>query len=455
MKLYYLRKHSVIILGFGKEGQSVYRYIRKKFPRKKIAIADRKAFRDFAPDMRELLKGDKRVTLHLGEDYLTHLKKYQVIIKSPGINRRLKAIKQAVKKGCIMTTGTNIFFAQVKGMTIGITGSKGKSTTCTALYEILKTALHRVTLCGNIGLPMLDFLDNDSKDSYYVIELSSQQAEDLTYTPKIAVFTSFWPDHMDYHGDIRSYFQAKTKIFGKYTYCIYNSTFEKIDNFFRNNHFKFTISYMSHINTIANGYFYIKGIKVFPTKNIKLPGRHNLENLLATILVAQKLRIDNTIIQQSLESFTSLKHRIERVGRFEKKIFYNDSASVTPQSTMAAIKAIDTMNIQTLILGGLDRGYDFNELIKYICQTNITNIACFPDSGNKIIETLNKHKFIGNIFPCTDMKECVHWCIKHTDADKICLLSPGSPSYFSFKNFYDRGEQYLQAISEYFAGKEA
>ncbi|MEA2088658.1 MAG: UDP-N-acetylmuramoyl-L-alanine--D-glutamate ligase, partial [Patescibacteria group bacterium] len=455
MELKKIMQKKIVILGFGLEGLSVLKFLRSLDKEKQIIVADKKNFTDFKKSIPKIILKDKNIQFCLGKNYLDCLKSAEVIIKSPGINvAKIKEIQKAKKAGSIITSATNLFLENIKGKVIGITGTKGKSTTASLIYDILKKAKFKTYLCGNIGNPVFDYLKRDSKDSYFVIELSSYQLEDLKKAPYISIFTSFFPDHLDYHGDLEKYFKAKTNIFSRKTKAVYNAKFKKIKNFLEKNKKNILYPYNNKTNYISkDNYLTLNSKKIFSLNSLKLKGAHNKENILAAAIIAKILKIDAKIIKKAVLNFKALEHRLENIGKFKKICFYNDSASVTPESTIEAIKTLGRGNIDTIILGGLDRGYNFDGLVKNILKAEIKNIIFFKNSDKNIWKSLKK------IYQKSDkkcslpekkqiknMNDCVQQCFKITSPEKICLLSPASPSYLSFKNFKDRGDQFKKEV---------
>ncbi len=363
------------VLGYGKEGKVTETYLKKTFPKLPIAILDQS----------------------LDKNYLKKQNDFDLAVKTPGIPKSKVTIPY--------TTATNLFFERNKTFTIGVTGSKGKSTTATLIYEILKAADKKVQLLGNIGSPMLAALD--SKAEISVIELSSYMLDDITYSPDIAVLLNLFPEHMNYHGGAEKYYEAKLNIF-KFGPCL----------------------------AICPPH----SAKI-PTKNIPLLGEHNRKNIQAAITVAHAMKIPNAAIVKAIEHFKPLRHRLEFVGTKNGIKFYDDAISTTPESTIMAINTLK--NIATIFLGGEDRGYDFRELEKTIRAHKIPNVVLFPDSGPHMFKS--KKGF--NILKTRSMKAAVNFALKNSPEGSICLLSMASPSYSLWKNFEEKGDEFRSYIS--------
>ncbi|HRY82735.1 MAG TPA: UDP-N-acetylmuramoyl-L-alanine--D-glutamate ligase [Candidatus Moranbacteria bacterium] len=392
---------NVLILGYGKEGMATKKYINKFYPKIKIGIADKKN----------------------GQNYLEKQANFDLVIKTPGISKRFLNVPY--------TTATNLFFSQIKNKIIGVTGSKGKSTTASLIYFVLKKAGKKVKLLGNIGNPMLNVLMKPvASDEIFVAELSSYQLDDIQYSPDIAVMTNLFPEHMNYHGNTEKYYEAKSKIIkfqNPWNYFVYNESDKKLKTLAREAKAK-TVPFDKSIN--------LKGL------SYSLIGKHNENNIKAAIAVARILKISDKIIKKAVEEFQSLPHRLEFVGEFRGIKFYDDAISTTPQSTIAALEAIP--GVKTIMLGGEDRGYDFRELEKQLKKHKIENIVLFPDSGKRI---LKKNNFF-RVFNTKSMRKAVEFAYKYTPEGSVCLLSTASPSYSLWKNFEEKGDEFKKAVGK-------
>ncbi|KKR53756.1 MAG: UDP-N-acetylmuramoyl-L-alanine-D-glutamate ligase [Parcubacteria group bacterium GW2011_GWA1_40_21] len=374
---------NVCILGYGKEGKITEKYIKKNHPNLKIGILDQTT--------------DKK--------YLERQKNYDLAIKTPGI------AKEKVK--IPYTTATNIFFSQNKNFIIGVTGSKGKSTTASLIYEIIKASGKKVRLIGNIGNPMLEVLFTKiDPNEIFVAELSSYMLDDIEYSPNIALLLNLFPDHMDYHGGVENYYKAKK-------------------NFFK---------FQKQGDLAVKPPFDEK----IPLQKSEIPliGAHNIKNIKVAVKVARVLGISDSVIKKAVINFKPLPHRLEFVGEFKGINFYDDAISTTPESTIVAIRALK--NIGTIFLGGEDRGYDFRELEKTLRKYKIKNIALFPESGRRVLKS--KQGF--NVLETRSMKEAVRFAFKNTPKGQICLLSTASPSYSVWKNFEEKGNLFQRSIKQ-------
>lgn len=385
---------NILIIGYGREGKITEKFLKKFYPHLKIAIVDKS----------------------IDKNYLEKQKDFDFAIKTPGLPKNLIKIPY--------TTATNLFFSRVKNATIGVTGSKGKSTTATLIYSILKEGGKKVRLLGNIGSPMLEaLLETPQKDEIFVLEMSSYQLDDIEYSPDISVVTNLFPEHMNYHGSVENYFEAKKNIIKKSGLFVFNP---------RN---KILKKWSKEVPSTV----FAKEIKGL---EIPLLGEHNRENVRAAITVAKQFNISDAAIKRAVKNFKSLPHRLEFVGEFQGIKFYDDAISTTPESTIEALKALP--KTATIFLGGEDRGYDFTELEKALRKHKIKNIVLFPDSGKRILKSRKGF----NVLESSSMKEAVQFAYENTPKGRVCLLSMASPSYSLWKNFEEKGDEFQREVRQ-------
>ncbi len=410
----------ILILGFGREGKAVLDFFKKHHPDIEVDIADQKK----------------------NKNYLDTIKKYDVIIKSPGIPY-LPQISEAQKQGKTITSATKIFFDNFKGRIIGVTGTKGKSTTASLIVEVLKSGGLDVHLVGNIGKPALGLLDQLSEDSVVVFELSSFQLEDLYKSPHIAVITNLYPEHLDHHGSYGAYKKAKaniTKFQTEKDYLIYNDDILEVKEIIgqsKAQKIPFSICDWSS--------------NVIDEKDVPLLGKFNLDNLAPAIYIGRKIfNIPDEKIREAILRFKPLPHRLEFTGEFRGIKFYNDSLATIPQATMGALQALGE-NVETLITGGFDRGVDYSVLGEVIAKSNIKTLILFPDTGEKIWEAIKDKVQSSELkiknFKTDSMEEAVSLAFKYTIPGKIVLLSPASSSFNLFKDYEDRGNQFKKYVT--------
>ncbi|OGD62930.1 UDP-N-acetylmuramoylalanine--D-glutamate ligase, partial [Candidatus Beckwithbacteria bacterium RBG_13_42_9] len=331
-----LENKSVLILGLGREGMSSLKYFLRHYPQNQLAVADQLAFERLSVETQSLLKKYSQVKTFLGKNYLTVLDNYDVIIRTPGISPFLTALTRAKKQGKFVISQTQLFFELFPGKIIGITGTKGKSTTTKLIYEILRQAKRDVFLVGNIGLPALDVLDKAKPESLAVYELSSHQLADLSRGPDIAVILNIVPEHLDYYQDKDEYMEAKGQITfhqGPDDYLIFNPQYPNPKKLAARS--KAQKRYISLEQEVGPGAFVKDGFIevndsnsaeiIMPTAEVPLKGAFNLENVCAAIMATRVLGVDIPIQVQAIKAFKSLPHRLEFGGEYKGISFYNDS----------------------------------------------------------------------------------------------------------------------------------
>ncbi len=422
MKLNELKNKKIIILGFGKEGKDTFLFLRKLFPKKIIGIADKD---EKVASSTTYRRG--RIKWHFGKNYLKSLKNYDVVIKSPGIPFKILPKSQFPK----IITQTEIFFENCPGKIVGVTGTKGKSTTTSLIYKILKACPERsrkAHLVGNIGKPVLNLLLSATKKDVYVYELSSHQLYNLKRSPQIAVFLNIYPEHLDYYRNFREYFKAKqniTKYQTKEDYFIYNSG----DKLVR------------------------KVAKKTKAKAIPVKGKYYELDRNAAIAVGKLFKIPQERILKVIKEFKSLPHRLELVGTFKGIKFYNDALSTIPETAIAALDALGN-NVQTIMLGGFDRKIDFKNLAKRVLKSKVKNVILFPTTGKKIWQEIirqtgKRSKKLPSHFFVDNMSDAVKIAYENTQKGKICLLSTASTSFSIFRDYKEKGNLFKKFVKKY------
>jgi UDP-N-acetylmuramoylalanine--D-glutamate ligase len=398
----------ILLAGYGVEGKATEHFLRTHAREVEIDIADE----------------------NQNTELFDRQEKYDMVIKSPGISKRKLKTKH-------YTTATNIFFRYIKNPTIGITGTKGKSTTASLIAHALNANGKTVHLLGNIGQPLLTiFSEKVDPDDIMVCELSSYQLDDIIYSPDISVVINLFPDHLPYHGSLNNYYHAKKNIIaypGMRSFYIYNKHFPLLAEWAEEFPGK-TIPYPDDTPIDMTDY--------------ALKGEHNKENIHAVLAVTRLYGLDDKSVLSSCKTFQPLPHRLQYVGTSRGILFYDDAISTTPESTIEALKTLPS--VKTLLLGGEDRGYDFSQLVEVIKEKKIPNVVLFPDSGNHILREFEKQQYIPNAVLMTDsMDEAVQFAYKHTNPSQVCLLSTASPSYTVWKNYIEKGELYQDYIRKY------
>jgi UDP-N-acetylmuramoyl-L-alanine---L-glutamate ligase len=455
----YIKKNiadkKILILGFGKEGQSTYELLRRALPSQIITIADLdKEIEKKNPS----LVNDNNLNLILGESYLDHLSDFDIIFKTPGIS--LKDINYSFDVEKILTQ-TDLFLKIFSKQVIGITGTKGKSTTSSSIYHILSLQNSNVVLVGNIGIPPFTMLSKIDKETRILCELSSHQLEYISIAPHISVLLNLYQEHLDHYISFEHYQLAKWNITLHQNiddYFIFNSDDSLINDLVKKNNLERKYFPFSAEKSVENG-CYLQDEKIYFSKDCNtncifdsaetpfLVGSHNLLNLMAAINVCKILDVPDNIIIEGIKTFKGLPHRIEYVGLYHNIHFYNDSISTIPQATIQAVEALK--NVDTLILGGFDRGIDYSGLIDYLAKSNINHLIFIADAGKRMLEILKKNfPEIKDYDYVDSMESAVNIAMQKTQPEKICLLSPAAASYGMFKNFEERGDIFKKLIKK-------
>lgn len=447
------------ILGMGGEGVSTYKFIRLNFPDKELILMDKLPVSELSDEVKEIVKADKKVLFVSGDSYLDGLKKCDLVFRTPGISPRLISGKFPELE---ITSQTKLFLELCRDRIIGVTGTKGKSTTSSLIYAILKRKYKSVHLIGNIGYPPLEFLRFDSPEALFVFELSSHQLIDIDVSPRMAVILNIYPEHLDYYPNVNSYINAKSKItlLGKKSdLLIFNMDNESVDNIakltkakkigFSEKNEPGSVAYVDDNWLCYKNGEYIQ--KVMEVADVPLLGKHNLVNCLAAIAAAVNLGVFTEDIKKGISNFKALPCRLELVGRCEGIDFINDSLATIPQATIAAIEAFGK-RAKTLIVGGYDRGLDYKVLAEAIIGSSVETVILLPDTGSKIrkeIERImNKTEKKPEMVDAKSIKKAVEQAYKYTKLGGAVLLSPAAASFNMFRNYSERGAEFVKWVKK-------
>ncbi len=381
MTLDELSTKSILILGFGTEGQATYEFLRQHWPEKTLTIADRQSIDSFPEEITQRLQNDPEVRLNFGPRYLDSVDAYwcQVMIKTPGIPASIGAIVRARQAGCILTSHSQIFLENYpREHVIGVTGTKGKSTTASLIHHILKHAGIPAELVGNIGRPPLALIDSVPKGTYFVHEFSSHQLAEIETSPHIAVLLNIVPEHLDYYATFEEYVAAKENI----------TRFQAAEDFLIFNP-EYPVPAAIASRSRAQLRLFGNHQDIIDTRDIPLLGSFNIQNVLAAAAVASLFEIASPQIGEAIRSFRPLPHRLEPVGTYKGVEFYDDSIATVPDATLAALDALGR-NVQTLILGGHERNLDYSDLGSRL-PANIRTVILFPTTGQRIWDAIKTH----------------------------------------------------------------
>jgi len=423
----------VLILGFGREGRSSYELIRRLLPELRLTIADR----------REVEVQDEKVELVCGEGYLEGLEQYDIIMKSPGISLKDVDTSGFSEK---ITSQLELLLKFFPGRTIGVTGTKGKSTTSSLVYAVLRGQGVKSLLLGNIGTPVFECVDEIEDDMTLVLEMSSHQLEFMRRSPKIAVLLNTYPEHLDHYRSFEAYAGAKCNIFryqNEDDILLYGADEEILRReVMMARSRKYGVGFGAGADVRRVGDFVVfDGVKIYDCRSErKLVGEYNLLNIMFALGVAKVLGLDMTRAVESVNNFAGLKHRLEFVGEFNGVKYYDNAIGTVPQATMTAMKALG--DVDTVIVGGMDREVSMAELVEFLKQDKTRNVVCMPETGREIAEGVGSEKAI----MVETMEEAVKVSQERTMRGKSCLLSPAAASYGRFKNFEEKGDLFQRLV---------
>ena len=429
----------IAILGFGREGIATYDFINRYIDNSDITIIDK--------DEKLIEKNPflKNANVVLGDNYLDNLDIYDIIIKTPGISFKNIDITNIKDK---ITSELELLLEVNSKNVIGITGTKGKSTTTTLTYEIIKNQIDNTVLVGNIGIPIFSMLDNCDDDTLFVTEMSSHQLEFIKKSPHIGVVLNLFEDHLDHAGTLKHYFDIKLNMF-RYQesndYMIYCSNNIELNNLVNKNSFKsekYIVNPYNNANvTIKDNMVTFDGEEIYDINSKRnLLGSHNLENIMVSLTITKILGLDIEKAVDIINNFKGLEFRLENIGKVDGVIYYTDTLATIPEATIEAINALKS--VDTLIFGGMDRGISYDDFIKFLNTTNISNFICMPTTGHVIGKKLNSSK----VKYVETLDEAVNLAKKLTAKGKICLLSPAAASYGFFKNYEDKANKYKELV---------
>jgi len=445
----------LLILGFGREGRSSYKLFRSVFPDLRITIADRND--QIRND--ESLKNDSLAEVITGEDYLKTLYTHPVVLKTPGIS--FKEVKD-IPPGILITSQTDLFLRMFGHHVTGVTGTKGKSTTTALIHHILKSHNPEALLGGNIGIPPFELLADMRAHTPVVMEISSHQLEYVKASPHIAVFLNLYQEHLDHFTSYQAYQESKLYIARYQTntdFLVYNQDDPLVRSHLEDGVWNSRLLAFSNLSKVVNGCYTHDGSVIFRDDSSEttvmqrvdqalLRGKHNVLNILAACLAAIHNGIPFAAIEAGVLSFHPLRHRLEEVGAFHGITFFNDSISTIPEATMQAVETLG--RVDTLILGGHDRGIDYSNLVSFLKGASSRHLLLTGDAGKRILDLMiqagyDKQRL--HFLACFD--DFIEVVRQVAQPGSICLLSPAASSYNEFRNFEERGDRFIELIMKW------
>ena len=429
----------VLLLGFGREGKSTLSMLREVGGYRSITIADQQAV---------ILPDEVEASLICGDAYQDTLDDYDVVFKSPGI-----VLKRPFDSYQTVITSQAEFFLSVYGrQTIGVTGTKGKSTTATLLYHTLKTAGVDCVLLGNIGIPPFDRVEEMTAETMVVMELSCHQLEFTRFAPHTAVLLNVYEEHLDHYGTVEKYRLAKENIYrwqeeGDYLLC-------NTECLPKEGACKSTVISVTGDGTEAdvrveeNRVLLRDGTTYEIPSDIRLLGQHNAFDIAVVYALANRAFIGDDTFTKALKTYEPLPHRLQLVGEYDGVRFYDDSISTIGETTINALETLK--DTDTVLIGGMERGIDYSVLTKYLSTCKVPHVILMEATGKRIYEeimTLSPEcpeRFI----VVEHLEDAVKLAKEVTAKGKVCLLSPAAASYGIFKNFEERGDRFQELVKE-------
>lgn len=449
-----LKGKSILILGYGREGRSTYAFLREQYPGSRLAIAD--ADESLAG---EFAGSDTKANpaLYVGEDYLQACGSYDLVIKTPGIPY------EKVRQYCpasVITSQTDLFLRAFSEKTIGITGTKGKSTTATLLYHILQSSGRKVILSGNIGIPPLSLATKVESDTLVVFEMSSHQLEQISIAPKTAVILNIYPEHLDHYKDFTAYMMAKFNICHMQAAggCLVYYGDDPILSELVRDHPPAGRAITYALNGRPGLSAFRKGDRIIVNSSGRqqsipidaardMPGEHNLLNMMAALLVCFEQGLSAEEVVQGLSTYKRLEHRLEYAGTYRGIRFYNDSIATIPQATIHALKTLDKVDL--LILGGYDRGLDYSILLECLRKDPVGYLVFMGEAGKRMYKSLAGNPPPGTkMFQVKGMANVFEVVREKLSTGSVCLLSPAAASYDMFSDFAERGKIFKKMAAE-------
>ena len=439
----WIKGKRILLLGYGREGQSTWNVLRRLGTYEALDIADLKAPAAVPED---------GTVWHTGPDYQKCMDDYDVVFKSPGIVLE----RPENEYRCSILSQTEVFFQCFRDQIIGITGTKGKSTVTTLLYHLLKQAGMDALLVGNIGIPALDHMEEVKPDTRIVFELSCHQLEYMTVSPHIGILVNIHEEHLDHYGTMEKYVEAKHHIFKN----------QRPDDILICN-----VQCLPEEGTCPSGliragmdgsgkeldvvqeqdgtWVHFRG-KSFciPTDEIKLLGQHNYFDIGVAYGVCSILGMDDQVFARGLKTYEPLPHRLQYIGEREGVKYYDDSISTICDTTIQALKTLK--DTDTVLIGGMDRGIDYRELIEYLSDCPVPHIILMEATGKRIYQEIHKYypefKNRARLILAEHLEDGVKRARQITRPGTSCVLSPAAASYGIFRNFEERGEIFSRLV---------
>jgi UDP-N-acetylmuramoyl-L-alanine---L-glutamate ligase len=432
MRIPDLAGRRVAIWGFGREGHAVIKALRMRLPAQPLTLFCSDAEVDAARTF------DASLEIVVGEPDAATLSRFDVVVKSPGISAYKPALLAAQAQGTQFISGTALWFGEYPdARVIAVTGTKGKSTTSALVAHLARALGMRSALAGNIGLPLLELLDQRAE--LWVIELSSFQTGEAG-TLELGVVTSLYEEHLDWHGSRERYVADKLKLADAARTLLVNGLqpglLERTAAHPHRLLFGTPEGWHVRDGAIRRG-----GQAVFDTATLAAPGLHNALNACAALAALEAIGMDALAAAPALAHFRPLPHRLQPLGERDGWHWVNDSISTTPLATLAALESLHGRAV-TVLVGGHDRGLDWTPFVDAMRSTPPNAIVCMGSNGARIEAALRSAEIACPIMRVADLAGAVAEAKTHTPHGGVILLSPGAPSFDQFKDYAERGRRF-------------
>lgn len=457
-----IKGRKVLVLGVARSGRAALQLLLEAGAEKVIAN-DQKETHILQEELGEVGK-DPRVEPVGGGHPESLLEGVSLIIKSPGIKPGLDLLRKAGEKSIPVYSEIELAYHFCSAALIGITGTNGKTTTVSLTGEIFRQQFGEVFMAGNIGYPLCRAVTEASSDGFIIAELSSFQLSDIKdFRAHIAVILNITPDHLDYHSSMEDYINAKKKILLNQRaedWAVLNWDDPIVRSL--SSQVRGKIIFFSRREELVEG-VYVKGEQIYmgdatgakqlcSTKDIKIPGPHNLENALAAIAVSMAAGLKPEKIVQGLKKFPGVPHRLEQVAEINGITFINDSKGTNPDATLKALKAFPGAKI--LIAGGLNKGSDFSSLVRALAAEEVKSLVLLGETAPLLASLARREGFL-EVFIVPDLQRAVIKAFENAMPGDTVLFSPACASWDMFKNFEERGDLFKSTVFSLKEGLES
>ena len=433
-----IENQRVLLLGFGREGRAIYKRIMQVGGYALLGIADQNPINDVP----------EQVRLHIGDDYQEAMSDYDIVFKSPGIVLK----KQPDELPCRVTSLTELFLTAYRDQCIGITGTKGKSTTSSLLFHVLQTAGIPSVLGGNIGIPMADLYEQITPQTVIVLEIGVHQLEYNHKSPQTAVLLNLYEEHLDHYGTFENYAFCKENIYrnqqaGDLLICGVPSLPMKGEC--AADVLRLAMDDRNADITLRDGNtIHFDGESLRLPDEMALTGVHNRYNCAVVFAIAKRVGVSSDDIYKGIQTFQPLPHRLSPIGTFHDIRWYDDSISTACETCIQALNSLP--DTDTVLIGGMDRGINYTSLLQYLEQSSVPHIILMSDSGKRILEEAKGYAdaLQKRMQYAADLPAAVSIAKEITAKGKICLMSPAAASYNAYQNFEKRGEPFQKLAME-------